>query len=60
MGKFHKFLTELSAYNMIIVGYYRFTFSFEWGEGVGVPSIARKSSFDFMYILAETNLCTQS
>ena len=26
MGKFHRFLTELSAFHTIVAGYYRFTF----------------------------------
>ena len=29
MGKFHQFLTELSAHDMIIVGYYCFMFLFK-------------------------------
>ena len=28
MGKFHQFLTELSAFNTIMAGYYHFTFLF--------------------------------
>ena len=28
MGKFHQFLTELSAHDMIMVGYYRSKFYF--------------------------------
>ena len=28
MGKFHLFLTELSARDMIMMGYYRFAFLF--------------------------------
>ena len=32
MGKVRQFVTELSAHNMIMAGYYRFTFKFTSGK----------------------------